>query len=595
VLVLEDVHWADDATLDVVRYLGRRIADLPAVVVVTYRDGEVGPMLQRVLGALGGTAVDRLAPARLSRAAVARLAGGTTATSAPLYRLTAGNPFFVSELLAVARSDRIPDDNADTVPATVVDAVLARVQRLGAAEQAALEQLSVVPAGMALPLARAVLGDLGVLAAAERTGLVEVRANAVAFRHELSRRAVEAALPVAVRMRCNARVLTALLAAPDPDLTRVVHHAVGAGDEAAVVAHAPAAARAANRLGAHAQEVALQEQALRHRHLLTPADEAALWQERAMALFTLDRVPEALDAGRRAVALYERLGATGPLAEVLVTLALGHWALVQMPECLATVERAVAVAVLQPGGTGPQHAYALAYLGGLQVAVDRDEEALEAGTAALALARQLGSPALVALGRIACGNPRMKLGDPGGTDELRAGIAEAAAVSAHVLVMTGYVVLVQNLWNAGLPAETERRIAEATAYAQERELDIYLDNMAAHGFRCRAARGEWDAAEAGLRRIVATAGSAGTRAALPELSRLLVRRGADDAEAVLDRALDFARRCDARYELAPALMARIELAWLTDRPADARDAVELLSARTASPGAERARADLLRW
>ena len=538
----------------------------------------------------------RLAPARLSRAAVARLVGGTTATSAPLYRLTAGNPFFVSEIVAVARSgDHSRNGSADTVPSTVVDAVLARVQRLGPAEQAALEQLSVVPSGIGLPLARAVLGDLGVLAAAERTGLVEVRANAVAFRHELSRRAVEAALPVAVRMQCNARILAALLDEPDPDLTRVVHHAVAAGDEAAVVAHAPAAARAASRLGAHAQEVALQEQALAHRHLLDPAEEAALWQERAMALFTLDRVPEALDAGRRAVALYERLGTPGPLAEVLVTLALGHWALVQMPESLATAERAVAVAVLQPGRTAPQHAYALAYLGGLQVAVDRDEEALAAGTAAVALARQLGAPALVALGRIACGNPRMKLGDPGGVDELCAGIAEAAAVSAHVLVMTGYVVLVQNLWNAGLPAETERRIAEATAYAHERDLDIYLDNLAAHGFRCRAGRGEWEAAEAGLRRIVDTAGSAGIRASLPELSRLLVRRGADDAEAVLDRALEHARRCDARYELVPALMARIELAWLTDRPADARDAVELLSARTASPGAERPRADLLRW
>jgi DNA-binding CsgD family transcriptional regulator len=600
VLVLEDIHWADEATLDVVRYLARRAADLPAVVVVTYRDGEVGPALQRVLGALGGATVHRLAPARLSRAAVARLAGGTTATSAALYRLTAGNPFFVSEIVAVARSgdhsrNGSGDGSADTVPSTVVDAVLARVRRLGPAEQAALEQLSVVPSGMGLPLARAVLGDLGVLAAAERTGLVEVRDNTVAFRHELSRRAVEAALPVAVRMRCNARILAALLAVPDPDLARVVHHAVAAGDEAAVVAHAPAAARAASRLGAHAQEVALQEQALAHRHLLDPAEEAALWQERAMALFSLDRVPEALEAGRRSVALYERLGAPGPVAEVLVTLALGHWALVQMPECLASAERAVAVAVLEPGGTGPQHAYALAYLAGLQVSVDRDEEAVATGTAAVALARQLGAAALVALGRIARGNARMKLGDAGGVGELCAGIAEAAAASAHVVVMTGYVVLVQNLWNAGLPAETERRIAEATAYAHERDLDIYLDNMAAHCFRCQAARGEWEAAEAGLRGIVAAAGSGGIRAGLPELSRLLVRRGADDAEAVLDRAVDYARRCDARYELAPALMARIELAWLTDRPADARDAVALLAARTASPGAERPRADLLRW
>ena len=200
---------------------------------------------------------------------------------------------------------------------------------------------------------------------------------------------------------------------------------------------------------------------------------------------------------------------------MLVTLALGHWALVQMPECLASAERAVAVAVLQPGGTGPQHAYALAYLAGLQVSVDRDEEAVATGTAAVALARQLGATALVALGRIARGNARMKLGDPGGVGELCAGIAEAAAASAHVVVMTGYVVLVQNLWNAGLPAETERRIAEATAYAHERDLDIYLDNMAAHGFRCQAARGEWEAAEAGLRASSPRPGPAASAPACP--------------------------------------------------------------------------------
>ncbi|MDT7581120.1 MAG: hypothetical protein QOK35_2384 [Pseudonocardiales bacterium] len=592
-LVLEDIHWADDATLDVVGYLARRAEDLPAVVVVTYRDGEVGPALQRVLGALGGAAVHRLAPTRLSRAAVARLAGGTTATSAPLYRLTAGNPFFVSEMLAVTRTDGHGDGHPDTVPSTVVDAVLARVQRLAPAEQAALEQLSVVPSGMTLPLARSVLGDLGVLAAAERTGLVEVRENTVAFRHELSRRAVEAALPVGVRMRCNARMLAALLGEPDPDLARVVHHAVAAGDEAAVVAYAPAAARAANRLGAHAQEVALQEQALRHRHLLAPADEALLAQERAMALFTLGRVPEALDAARRAVRRYEQLGTPGPLAEVLITLALVHWALVDMPECLATAERAVAV--LAPGGDGPQHAYALAYLAGLQASVDRDEEAHRTGTAAVAMARRLDAPELVALGALACGNARLKRGDLGGADELCTGIAGAAALSAHVFAMTGYVLLVENLWNLGLLAAAERRIAEATAYAQDRDVGIYLDHVQAHHLRLRAARGEWEAAEAGLRRIVATAEAGGVRYSLPELSRLLVRRGADDAEAVLGRALEYTRRADARYEFVPAVMARIELAWLTDRPADARDAVELLSARTATPGAERPRADLLRW
>ena len=115
VLLVEDVHWADDATLDVLRFLARRIADLPALLVLTYRDDELGRghPLHRVLGALGGERVHRLKVHPLSRAAVARLAGGTTATSAPLYALTGGNPFFVTEALAAGSGG---------VPATVVDA-----------------------------------------------------------------------------------------------------------------------------------------------------------------------------------------------------------------------------------------------------------------------------------------------------------------------------------------------------------------------------------------------------------------------------------------------------------------------------------------
>ena len=586
VLVLEDVHWADDATLDVLRYIGRRVVDLPVVVVATYRDDEVGPSLQRVLGALGGPAVHRLAPARLSRTAVARLAGGTAATSAPLFLLSAGNPFYVTELVAATGS-------GEAVPATVVDAVLARVGRLGAAEQAALEQLSVVPSGIELPLARAVLGNLGALEGAERIGLVEMRAGVVAFRHELSRHAVEAAMPVAVRMHANGRVLAALLAGPDPDLARVVHHAVAAGDEAAVVAHAPAAARAAGRLGAHAQEAALQEQALRHADLLGPSEEAALWRERTATLFSLDRMPEALDAGRRAVDRAERLGEPGPLAEALIGLALVYWALVRPAECLAAAERAVRV--LEPGGDSHQLAYALAYLGGLQGSVDRDVESQRSGEAALDMARRLDVPHLVALGEIARGTARLKQGDPAGVDDLAAGTAGAAALSAHVFAMTGYVMLVQDLWNAGRCDEVERWIAAATSYASERDLLVYLDHVTAYRFRLQAVRGEWDAGEAGLRRLLRTDESGTVRQCLPELSRLLVRRGADDAQEVLARALDFARRADSRYTLVPAAMACIELAWLTGRPDDADDAVELLAARTAVPGAERARADLLRW
>ena len=111
VLIVEDLHWADDATLDVLGHVGRRLADLPALLVLTYRDDEVPPAhpLRRVLGALTATTVHRLALPPLSPAAVASLAVGSGHDSTALHTLTGGNPFYVTETLAAP---------GDTVPAT---------------------------------------------------------------------------------------------------------------------------------------------------------------------------------------------------------------------------------------------------------------------------------------------------------------------------------------------------------------------------------------------------------------------------------------------------------------------------------------------
>ena len=139
VIVIEDVHWADEATLDVLRLLGRRIESIPALVLVSYRDDELehAHPLRLVLGELAtGRAIGRLKLAPLSEAAVARMAEPYAVDAAELYRRTAGNPFFVTEVLAAGEA---------AIPATVRDAVLARVARLDSAPRSLLEAVAVVP------------------------------------------------------------------------------------------------------------------------------------------------------------------------------------------------------------------------------------------------------------------------------------------------------------------------------------------------------------------------------------------------------------------------------------------------------------------
>ena len=100
-VVFEDVHWADEATLDLLRYLSRRIHRIPALIVLTWRADEVGAdhPLYRLLGELPPDATHRLELKPLSLDAVARLAGGAH-DAGTVFRLTRGNPFFVTEAAA---------------------------------------------------------------------------------------------------------------------------------------------------------------------------------------------------------------------------------------------------------------------------------------------------------------------------------------------------------------------------------------------------------------------------------------------------------------------------------------------------------------
>ncbi|MDT7581121.1 MAG: hypothetical protein QOK35_2385, partial [Pseudonocardiales bacterium] len=565
VLVVEDVHWADDATLDALRFVGRRIADRPAVVLISYRDDEVGPALARLLGGLTGDAVRRLPLRRLSRTAVAQWAGGTSATSAALYRVTGGNPFYVSEMLATGGA-------AESVPVTVVDAVLARVRRLDPATQRALEQLAVVPSRVELPLARALLGDLAVVAEAERSGVVEVRADALAFRHELARRAVEGATATTDRMAAHERVVRALTARPESDPARIVHHAVRAGDDATVLARAPEAARRAAAAGAQGQAATLYEEALRRASLLPPEQRAALREAHAWTLFHCNRRRDAVRAADEAVALREGLGDPAALGRALATASLQQWTDLRIPAASTSAERAVRL--LEPAGDSAALVAALHFLGVLLINIDREAEGRERVEAALAMGERVGSAAWRASGLVYRGRARMQCGDDGGRDDVAAGIALARTDGDHEAVMIGYINLVGVLWRRGHHVEMERRIAESEAYGRERDFPTHDRARDAYRYRLLALRGDWDAAERGLRELVEDPDGAGvvTRHALPGLARLVVRRGRPDAEQVVAAARENGDLADSLQAVVPAVVAAMELAWLSDRAEPARSA-----------------------
>ncbi len=237
---------------------------------------------------------------RCRRAAVRQLCEGTGADPARVHRVTRGNPFFVTEALA---------SPADDVPVSVIEAVLARVGRLGPECRDALDQLSVVPSHVEMALAMGLLGrSLHALAEAEQAGVLEVSADRLAFRHELARRAIEQSLPALRRQQLNAAVVRELRAQHGAEPARVMHHAVEAGDVDTILAVGPDAWLEAARAGAHRQALAHITSVLPYVSALPARERAAVLDAYGWELYNAHRFREAVDAGREAARLYAETG-----------------------------------------------------------------------------------------------------------------------------------------------------------------------------------------------------------------------------------------------------------------------------------------------
>jgi DNA-binding CsgD family transcriptional regulator/tetratricopeptide (TPR) repeat protein len=589
VLVVEDLHWADDATLDALRYVCRRLNTLTATVVLTYRDDDIDEThsLRRLLGALATQPVQRLRLRPLSRRAVATLGAKAGVDAASVFTTTRGNPFFVTEVLACSDGG---------VPATVVDAVMARIRQLPLPTRAALEQLAVVPSRVPPLLGWALVGDVAVLEEAEQRRILEVRADGVSFRHELARRALLRSIPRTRQVALHENVLKLLLEEEHPDLSRVMHHAVAAGDVTTVLSSGREAARQAARAGSHRQSLAHYEQVVKHLPALAPEVQASVLIDYSWELYVAQRWGDAVQAGLRALAICERLGDRVAQASAMVVLSRSYFMAGRPVEALEEVERAVAL--LEPTGDLAALALAETYLGAVQALTERQDEALPRLRAAQSLAQRAGRRDLVALCNNYIGCARVDLGDvEAGLDDLRRSLRLALDLPHHEYAGRAYTNLAETTFQLHRFDELTVWIEDGVQFTTDHDLPGHRYNLEAHRALLLLSQGRWHEAETRLRRLVAAVPEPGqlTRLTLPPLGRLLARRGEDGAAALLGRAWDLAVSNGSLAALAPAGLALIESAWLAGDIHRADEQITLLMRRTTTPGAARSRGELLRY
>jgi DNA-binding CsgD family transcriptional regulator len=569
VVVVEDIHWADEATVDLLRFLGRRLAGAAVLLVATYRgeDLAAGDPLSAALGELvRQRPTRRIELLPLSAGAVRRLASSSGLDPAALYRLTGGNPFYVTEVLQAGMSE---------VPAAARDAVLARVARLSGPSREVLDVAALIGTRSDLRLVESAAAcPPPVLDEVLASGLLAEDGGWLSFRHEIARMAVEQAIPGHRRRALHARILAALEAAGCDDDAQMAFHAEGAGDGAAALRYATAAARRAAELASHREAAAQFERALRFAAGTDPETAAGLWDGLAYEAGLLDRWQDAAAASERALALWRRVGDRRRESATLAQVSVTMWRSCRGAEAAAAAE--AAVAILEPSGPSAELAWAYAKLAGLWAEHGRADAAIGLSRRAQELAGPLNVPEALSYALNTEGCAAAAQGGNWATPMHR---ALEIAVSGGLQAEAGraYGNLHGIYCHQRRFDEAERCFAEGVAYCDEHDIGAY--SFCLRGERTGALEklGRWEESAALSEELLTQSGASPVNRINPltSLGKLRARQGAPGCWGCLDEA---AAAADGTGEPRPILrvrLARAEAYWLEGQPGPAAREAEL--------------------
>ena len=590
VAIVEDAHWADNATVDVLRLVARRCDGRRVLLVVTFRDDALPPRhpLALLVGDLAGAAaVQRLRPRPLSAAAVGALAAGTGLDAAGLHARTGGNPFLVAESVAAGGG----------VPATVREAVLARAARLTQEARGALDAASVIGTTVDVDLLAEVAGaDTAAIEACLGSGVLVAAGERLGFRHELTRAAVEDAISPPRRAELHRRVAAALDAAGAAP-GRIVHHAERGGDGALVRSFGPRAADEAERAGALREALAHRERALRHAGDASEAERATLLADAGRVSWLADRSADGRAWLEAAAAIFRRLGDARGEGRALRDLSRCAWLLDRWDDALRAAR--AAVAALERAGDVHELAVGRASLISLIAMGPDGDEALALGAPALAEAVAAGEAEVEASIAISTGLVRGLRGEEAGALLLDDGLERARRLHSTQQ-------LVRALVNGLVVAATRRDHArvdglypQARALFEELGFDSPLADVTQSYTRSLSDRGRLAEARAAIEGFV-RAGRTTIEAPLSDVlyAQVLGRLGEPGAAEALARGLRALEHApDALREVLARIVAA-ELAWLDGDlvrgRAEAAAALGLVPAASSPPIAALAAAWLAR-
>lgn len=577
VAVVEDVHWADPLSLDLLRLLVRRVPDLAVLIVATLRDDEVGsnPALGALLGDLASAPeVRRIRLRPLTAGAVRELSGSAGLDVAELVRTTGGNPFLVVE--AVAAGHRLP--------ASIREAALARAGRLSPAARAVVDAAAVLGQRFDHPLLDAVVpGSAGAVEEALARGVLVAEGSRLGFRHELIREAIESSISPPRLVELHGRAVSALSKEARPALAaRLAHHAERAGLRRDACRYATLASAEAERIGAPREARLQAERALRLGDDLADGEryELLIRYSRA-ANFTSTRYEDAVSGAEEALTVAERLGDPVRQARALEAMAWALWSFDRMVDAKRSAERAVDV--LGDSSDTAARARAQATRARIEAAAFDPAVAIAAGQSARELAAAAGLDDVQVGIAISVGLAHGHQGEVKAIPILQDALRDARAAGLAIQTIRSYVNLIFVAATLRRHELVQTTVVAARAYCEEQ--DSRIPRHVIEGFLARSLldRGRWAQA------LAPAAYSAELWHADVPLARaveglIAARQGQPDAQRTLERAWSEIPKATEDSRHATIRCDLVEAAWLRgDRAA----ALEHLDAARASPATGR--------
>jgi DNA-binding SARP family transcriptional activator/ATP/maltotriose-dependent transcriptional regulator MalT len=556
VLVIEDLHWADESTLDLVRFLARRLEGTHTLVVATYRDEHLRPSdpLRVTLGDIASqSVVRRIEVPLLSAEAVAALAAETGIDAEALYRETGGNAFFVTEVVA---------SGGNQLPPTVQDAVLSRVHRLSPQARLALESAAVIGSRIEPNLVHA-MPDVSADSVDEcvSAGMLRFEAPTYAFRHELVRQSVLSGITPGRLGALHWQVLDRLRAMPmsPRPYARLAEHAEMAGDGPSVLEFAVAAGDSAASLGSHREAAYQYGRAMPYADLLDPDARIDLLRKRASECHLTDEQPSAIEAWQRLVEMLRQVDRPHELADALLQYSRSLTTIGDHVHSPALIDEALAVVQDLP----PSPELALALVLHAVVCVEETDRALAVAEAerGVAIAREVGDPHVIAYCLNSLGCCLVEVGDARGEPMVHESLRIALEHGLEDDAGRGYNNLAYLATVSRRFDDLQVLLDDGLRYTTDHDLNGSLLCLLAAQVTLQLQRGDWVVAEAEANELLFVRASfrASRMEPLCVLGLLAARRGDfETAWRFLDEAREHVRDAQVLGYDGPIAAARGE-------------------------------------